>query len=498
MKTFCTLVLAAFAAVVASAADYDEPIVVIVNGVSSEQSATITVEQQGTTYDLTLKNFMFMSEDGPIGVGNVAITGIEPENVGDAIILQTSQTITLTPGDDPSVPIWMASMLPPVPVNLVGKLENDHLRCYIHIDMTESLQQIIEVTVGKGYQLRNQGFEYWHTSTDEYVEPNGWHSFESASGTLALLAGHHIKKSADAHSGSASACIYSTSIFGIVANGTMTTGRLNAGSMIAADATNNAYLDMSLTDVDGNGDYFYTLMYSRPDSVAVWVKFKQGKANADNPYATISAVITDGTYYQDPEDKAYTNVVARATCNTIAQTDGNWVRVVAPFEYTEDNVSQQAILLTASTNANPGMGSGGDELLVDDVELIYNARLASLKVQGQEVPGFDSHQQTYEIEVDKPVTLEDIEAVADGKAAIIDKKIEAKEDCLECLITVFSGDMGQKTTYLIVAKNQTSGISNVMNNMETNKAIFNLNGQRVEKAQKGIYITQGRKVICVK
>jgi hypothetical protein len=58
--------------------------------------------------------------------------------------------------------------------------------------------------------------------------------------------------------------------------------------------------------------------------------------------------------------------------------------------------------------------------------------------------------------------------------------------------------MGQKTTYLIVAKNQTSGISNVMNNMETNKAIFNLNGQRVEKAQKGIYITQGRKVILAK
>ena len=37
-----------------------------------------------------------------------------------------------------------------------------------------------------------------------------------------------------------------------------------------------------------------------------------------------------------------------------------------------------------------------------------------------------------------------------------------------------------------------------MSNMETNKAIFNLNGQHVEKAQKGIYITQGRKVIRVK
>ena len=453
MRKIFTLVFLAFAAIVARAADYTEPIVVTVNGVSSEQSSTISVEQKGTTYDLTLKNFVLVSEDGPIGVGNVAITGIKPATVGGAIILQTSQTVTITPGDNSS---WIASALPPVPVNLVGKLENNHLRCHIDIDMTETLQQVIEVAVGKGYQLQNQSFENWHASADEYQEPNGWHSFESASGSLASLAGHHIKKSDDAHSGSASACVFSTSILGIVANGTMTTGRLNAGSMIAADISNNAYIDMSLTDADGNGHPFYTPMYSRPDSIAVWVKFKQGTPDADNPYATISAVITDGTYYQDPEDKAYTNVVAKAKNNKIAQTGGEWVRVVAPFEYTENAVSPKAILVTLSTNANPGEGSKGDSLLIDDVELIYNAKLVSLKVKGQEVENFDRNKLSYEMTANEPLIIDDIEAVADGKAALIEKEISVKDNRQECQIIVYGGDLGKVTTYTIVAELQVS------------------------------------------
>ena len=460
MRKIFALVFLAFAAIVARAADYTEPIVVTVNGVSSEQSSTISVEQKGTTYDLTLKNFVLVSEDGPIGVGNVAITGIKPATVGGAIILQTSQTVTITPGDNPNISSWIASALPPVPVNLVGKLENNHLRCHIDIDMTATLLQVIEVTVGKGYQLQNQSFENWHTSTSNYVEPNGWHSFESASGSFASLAGHHIEKSGDAHSGSASARVFSTSIWGVVANGTMTTGRLNAGNISAAHTDNNAYIDMSKTDVDGNGDPYYTPMYSRPDSIAVWVKFKQGKANADHPYATISTVITDGTYYQDPENKTYTNVVARAKNNKIAQTNGKWVRVVAPFEYTENAVSPKAILVTLSTNANPGEGSKGDSLLIDDVELIYNAKLVSLKVKGQEVDNFDRNKLSYEMTANEPLTIDDIEAVADGKAALIEKKISVKDNRQECQIIVYGGDLGKVTTYTIVAEQQVTVSTN--------------------------------------
>jgi len=495
MKKFFTLVCFAFAAIVVRAADYTEPIVVTVNGQSSEQKATISVNQNGDKYDLTLKNFMLASENGPMAIGNVAITGVEPNKVGDAILLQTSQAIQITPGDDPSVTFWMGSILPPVPVNLNCKLENDHLRCYIYIDMT-TMEQIIQVTVGKGYQMQNASFETWHTSTGEYVEPNSWHSFESASGALAAYAGHHIKKSEDAHSGKASACVFATDVFmGIIANGTMTTGRMNAESAVAADVTNNAYIDMSKSDVDGNGDPFYTPMYSRPDSIAVWVKFKQGTPNAENPYATLSAVITDGTYYQDPEDKEYTNVVAKAKNNTIAETSGAWVRVVAPFVYTENAVNPQAILITASTNANPGKGSDGDELMVDDIELIYNAKLTSLKVKGQDIAGFASDKFAYEIEVKEPITLDDIEAIADGKAAIIEKKIAAKDDGQECQINVYSGDMGKTTTYNIVVKKQATAISTIQNDVECNSAVYNLNGQRVTKAQKGIYITNGKKVL---
>ena len=492
MKKFFTFALITFVAIVARATDYNEPIVVTVNGETSEQSGVISVVENGDAYDLTMKNFMLASEDGPMGVGNVTMTGIVPINLGDVSILQISQVVTITPGDDPSVPFWMADFLPPVPVNMIGKIENGHLRCYIYIDMMESIEQIINVTIGKGYQLPNQSFENWHQSSGIYVEPNGWHSFESATGSLASMAGHHIQTSEDAHSGSLSAQVYSTSILGVVANGTMTTGRLNARSMTASDVSNHAYADVSNTDVDGNGDPFYTPMYSCPDSLVLWVKFKQGKANANYPYATVSAVITDGSYYQDPEDKTYTNVVAKAKNNKIVQTNGEWVRLSMPFEYTDNDVEPAAILITASTNATPGKGSGGDQLTVDDIELIYNAKLTSLKVNGESVPNFDSDTYDYEIEVEEEVTSENLEVVADGKTALVRTLIEDKENGQEITVTVYSGDMSQSNIYTIKA-NRATAITDVTNHAKPFGAIYNLNGQRVLTPQRGFYIADGVK-----
>lgn len=494
MKKIFTLALITFVAIVARATDYNEPIVVTVNGVTSEQPGVLSVVENGDAYDMTMKNFMLAGEDGPIGVGNVTMTGIVPINLGDVSILQVSQTVTITPGDDPDIPFWMADYLPPVPVEMIGKIENGHLRCYLHIDMMETIQQIINVTIGKGYQMLNQSFENWHPSTTNYVEPNGWHSFESATGSMASMAGHHISQSDDAHSGDYSALVFSTSIFGVVANGTMTTGRLNAGSMSAADVANHAYADVNNTDVDGNGDPFYTPMYSRPDSLALWVKFKQGKANADYPYATVSAVITDGSYYQDPEDKTYTNVVAKAKNNTIAQTNGEWVRLSMPFEYTDNDVDPAAILITASTNATPGKGSGGDQLFVDDIEFIYNAKLTSLKVNGESVPDFDSYIYDYEIEVEEDVTSENVEVVADGQSALIDTMVEDKENGQEICINVYSGDLSKMNTYTVVAK-QASAIVDVTNHVKPTGAIYNLRGQRVTKPRRGIYIANGMKLI---
>ena len=438
-------------AIVASATDYAVPIVVSINGESSVQTGVVTVTEADGNCTLTLKNFMLSGADGPMPVGNVELTDIQSRQDGDATLLMASQVVTIAPGDEALSPFWMASMLPPVPVNLCAKIIGDRLNAYIDIDLVAALGQVIQVTIGDGYglQLLNRGFEEWHTSTGSYVEPNAWHSFESATGSLAALAGHHITKSDDAHTGTASARLYATSIFGIVANGTMTTGRMNAGSMIASDAANHAYLDMSQTDVDGNGDHFYTPLYSRPDSIAFWVKFKQGKPTPAHPYATMSAVITDGTSYQDPEDKAYTNVVAKAQNKEIATTDGGWVRVVAPFVYTDNAVAPKAILVTLSTNADPGSGSANDELLVDDGELIYNVGLKSLKIKGQDVPEFAEDKTSYTMTLNEPFTASDIEAEAVSPSVYVLKDVKTTESGSQCVVTAFSGDLSKAVVYTV-------------------------------------------------
>ena len=489
MKKIFTLLLVAMAAVVARATDYIVPVTVVVNGVTSEQIGEFSVEENDGLYDISLKNFILSSENGPMGVGNVELKGIEPYQDGKATLFVTEKEVTMTDGDDPNVVVWMASMLPPVNVLLRGKIEGDLLYMNLYIDLTETMDQIIQVTVGNGYQMPNPGFELWHMSDETHVEPKGWHSFESASGGLASLAGHHLTRSTKAHSGEACARIYSSSFFGIIANGTMTTGRLNAGSAIATDVENHAYLDTSRDEVDGAGDPFFVPMYSRPDSVAVWMKFRQGSPNEEHPYATISAVITDGTYYQDPEDKEYTNVVAKAKNDKIATTDGEWVRVTAPFVYTENNVDPKAVLITISTNADAGQGSDGDEVLVDDIQLIYNAKATGLKIKGMDVPGFSTDVTEYEMQLDEEITADDIEVDVEGNTAHVLKAVEIVDGNYLCSVSVLSADMSAMSSYVVIVKSSATAIRSLQTATNRSATYFTLDGRQTKTLSPGrIYI----------
>ena len=489
MKKIFTLLLVAMAAVVARATDYIVPVTVVVNGVTSEQVGEFSVEENDGLYDISLKNFILSSENGPMGVGNVELKGIEPYQDGKATLFVTEKEVTMTDGDDPNVVVWMASMLPPVNVLLRGKIEGDLLYMNLYIDLTETMDQIIQVTVGNGYQMPNPGFELWHMSDETHVEPKGWHSFESASGGLASLAGHHLTRSTKAHSGEACARIYSSSFFGIIANGTMTTGRLNAGSAIATDVENHAYLDTSRDEVDGAGDPFFVPMYSRPDSVAVWMKFRQGSPNEEHPYATISAVITDGTYYQDPEDKEYTNVVAKAKNDKIATTDGEWVRVTAPFVYTENNVDPKAVLITISTNADAGQGSDGDEVLVDDIQLIYNAKATGLKIKGMDVPGFSTDVTEYEMQLDEEITADDIEVDVEGNTAHVLKAVEIVDGNYLCSVSVLSADMSAMSSYVVIVKSSATAIRSLQTATNRSATYFTLDGRQTKTLSPGrIYI----------
>lgn len=492
MKKLFTLLFLAVAAVAARATDYNVPITVTVNSATSEQTGVISVVENGGLYELTVKNFMLQSEDGPIPVGNVELKGIKPYQDGNATLLLAKQDVTITKGDDPNVLYWMADMLSevPVPVDLRGKIVNGNLRCYLDINL-ETLEQVIQVAIGgdKGYQMPNPSFEDWHisgdiknwmgTKTGDAYEPNNWHSFESATGDLAYLAGNHIGKSNVAHSGSLSARIFATSILGIIANGTMTTGRMNAGNTDAKNTDNHAYLDVSMTDKDGNGDPFYTPLYSRPDAVSVWVKFSQGTPNSDHPYATVSAVITDGSRYQDPEDKTYTNVVAKAKNNTIATTGGQWKQIVIPFTYTEYNVDPKAVLITISTNADAGQGSDKDEVLVDDIAFIYNAKVTGMKIKGQDVTGFNADKTDYEMELNEVITADDIEVTVEGKAAHVVKEVTKEDGSYVCKVSAISADMSVMTTYVVKVKSNATAISSMKPAAAQTATYYTLDGRQV-------------------
>lgn len=486
MKKLFTLLLIVTTAVATFATDYNVPITITVNGVSSEQKAVISVTENGGLYDINLKNFILQAGTTTIGVGNVELKGIKPIQDGNATLLLAKQNVKITKGDDPNVSMWMGTLIGEIPVELRGKIEGDRLRCYLDIAL---MNQVIKVAVGNGYQIANQSFENWHASAEGFMEPNAWHSFESATGAFAALAGHHIDKSDDAHSGKASARIFATSIFGIIANGTMTTGRMNADAMSATDPANHAYLDMSMLDVDGNGDPFYTLMYTVPDSIAAWVKFSQGTPNSAHPYATLSAVVTDGTRYQDPEDKEYTNIAAKAKNSEIAVTGGQWVRVTAPFVSTGNDVTPKAILVTASTNADGGQGSGDDEMLIDDIEFIYNAKVTGIKIKGQDVPGFASDNMSYEMEVNEEITADDIEVTVNGKTAHVVKTVEAEGDHYLCTVRAINADMSAMTTYLIQVKSNASAISSLKSVDGKQATYFTLDGRQVTTLVPGrIYI----------
>lgn len=471
----------ASATMTALATDYTDRLLVLVNGEGSEQQATISVTEHDGLYDLNLRNFVLMNGDSPTPVGNVQLTDIVPAIAGDAVFLHANQMITVTEGDDASMPFWMGPMLGELPVDVLAVVEGNHLRALINLDLMAILEQIVEVrfgealVTGQGYHIPNGDFEAWHTTTEGYEEPNAWHSFESASGSLAVLAGHHITKSDKGRNGSTCARIFATSIFGIVANGTMTTGRMNAGAFSASDSQNNAYLDMSKTDVDGNGDPFYVALNYRPDSLVFWMQFKQGTANANHPYATVSAVITDGTYFQDPQDKTYTNIVATASNRQMSVTNGEWQRIAVPFVYTDNNVEPRAIMVTISTNADAGQGSADDEVLVDDLTLVYSSRLANLNIEG-----FAPDKYEYSLEQDVALT-----PVPESRDAYVTMVNEESVEGSQTIITVYAADLLSATTYTVHLPGNAQGIAEMTSTSGQPQRFYTIDGRQLSSKRHG-------------
>ena len=538
MKKIFTFVALALATFTASATDYTGALNVSVNGAAlPEQETTVTiVENDDQSYGMELSNLVLVMGGAPIGVGNIVLDGVPGIQGNGSTLLLVKDTIQIAAGTTPGIPIWMGPTLGDVPIDMKGEIRGEQLYFCIDIDMTETpLGQAITVTFGDNFQIKNSGFEAFHTANvydaDSVVtassdEPNNWHSFMSCTGSLASFVNglpHTFvsEETRPGSTGSKSVLVTSSGVklgvieLPIAANGTLTTGRLQAGSANAADPANNACLDLANDSTfDENGDPFHALLNARPDSVAVWVKFKQGTVDEENPYATLSAVVTDGTYYQDPEnpDSTYNNVVAKASDTRIATNGFEWQRLSIPFDYetyAANGAEAKAILVTISTNATPGGGSTKDSLYVDDFELVYNSTVTGITVKGKEVADFDPETTEYVVELDEPtadITAEDIvvSTNANGAKVFCDvAHLDNEDGGSVATITVCSADLKAVSTYVVETK--TSGVIDCISGIDAGngevEAVYNLNGQRVEAPAKGqVYVvkyTDGRVVKTV-
>lgn len=216
-------------------------------------------------------------------------------------------------------------------------------------------------------QIGNGSMETWTGLGTASEEPTNWNSFKTASGTMAWAGAQQVWRSTNIRSGATGsycAQIKCVSIIGVPANGNLTLGQVNMGSSTATSSSN---YNISRT-ADAN---FSEGITDTPDSIVFWVKFTPVNSSHE---ARISVVLHDTYDYID----GY-NVDAGSSTHKVAEaqldygtTNGSWVRKSVPFVYTGPASTNTYIIATFATNKTPGVGTVNDEVLIDDVELIYN------------------------------------------------------------------------------------------------------------------------------
>ena len=476
MRKLSTLFCAVLMTLSAMATDYKGNLTVSINGEGSTQPATISIVENAGKYNLSILNFMLGEGESVLPVGNIVIENVTGAVAGNLTTLYVNKNITIQKGNVAGIAddAWLGPMLGEVPVKMSSSFNtNGFLGVNIDIDMVSTLGQVIKVTfenVGNHFQMPNSDFETW---SNENNAPKHWHGFESVKGKLSGTAKSKTKlvSSKNVRPGSkglTSAVVTSTKVFTVIANGTMTNGVLNAGSMSAADASNHSETDLSSTSKDANGDPFSTPIYAKPDAVRFWMRFVQAdpSATAESPYASFNAVVTDGTYYQDPEekDKTYHNKVAVAAPKSSDMTVGDWRQVTCNFDYAKyasNKADAKAILMTFSTNATPGKGSAvtsgfklvkADSVYVDDLELVYAAGIKSISFKGQTLDLATIQTTGIELAADEAVSADDFEVVKEGEDAKVTKLVEATADGYVAVITAVSADLKTQVAYEINIK----------------------------------------------
>ena len=434
-KTILTLCLALTAVLALNAQSYSGNIVLVRNGQTYNQDVTVTVAQgDNGLYNFTLQVPLF---------GTMRMYDVHADETDGITVYSAERDVATTFGN--------------MRTTLFARVTDGMMAANVDIPAQNTTMWFN--TVGDHFQLPNSDMEAW---TNSNGEPDHWHGFKTATGTWAWASPALLDQSEDIHAGATgqySAVMTAKSAFGTIANGTMTNGRLNAGSTSATSTANNASMD------ENYSSDFYMPLYAKPDQFKVWLKYTQGSTNANNK-AKVSVKTFDGTYYQEPVDKTYTNLSGSIVGGPISACD--WTQFTFPFDYesyASNNAESKAIFVTFSTNANPGQGASNDLLYVDDMELVYLGNMTDLRYQGVTIDGWNPAVKTYSITVASEPNLDDFTATIEGASAVLTKSMEQKADgTYRIAISVVSGDLQNGACYIINAAVQATVKKGDVNN----------------------------------
>ena len=426
-KTFLTICLAVMAVLAIHAETYTGTIEVNRYGSVNTETATVTVTEQGSNLSTLVLQVPFLGRTLTMNMTDV------PTSTVDNITTYSAERNVMTVYGN------MYTIL-------FARVTDGMMAANVSIPSYNVTMWFN--TVGDHFQLPNSDMESW---TNEFGEPDRWHGFKTAGGTYAGMSSGLVKleQSNDVRSGATghSAVMTAGSIFGIVANGTMTNGMLMAGSMSATSTLNHAEMDKA----NGTED-FYMPLYAKPDKFNVWLKYEQGSTNA-NFKAGVSVKTFDGTYYQEPKDKQYTNLSGSIVGGEIPA--GDWTQYSFPFDYDSyaaNGAASEAIFVTFSTNGTPGQGNGGDALYVDDMQLVYLADMTDLRYQGETISGWNPAVTAYNMELTAVPNLDDFTADVTGASAVVTKSMEQNADgTYRIAISAVAGDLQAATCYIITA-----------------------------------------------
>lgn len=235
------------------------------------------------------------------------------------------------------------------------------------------LTVIDDVAAGKT-QIGNGDFENWSGVTSSNHAPNNWNSFETGEGQYANMSNAQqvevIEGGRTGSDGFYCVHLWSRNVMNLaIAQGSLTTGCLNAGSTSASAKENNSSSKIS----DPNKSETISKV---PSAIKMWVKFVPKNNNSKG---LVTAAVHDEheyvTYskeqYEDEDPNNRTYAIAKAKSDIEPCND--WTELTIPFTKTGNTTDgQMYILLNIATNNTPGGGDEGDHLYIDDVELVYS------------------------------------------------------------------------------------------------------------------------------